>query len=238
MNTMITPPQLKGIVPVSSQEITKRSHEARLLLRKAAEESLKAENPHLEQDYNGAEREGMISQRAAQLHSWMDIIWDVVGADLVDDLRTSGAYHPDLRSEPQELVNELFSRLSQDRMYQIRYVVNEVFPVLEQLGVSLPVLLNSTTKYKLAEVAPLFRQVLEEADEGERDDLLLAVAALSTKTMTEIREAKMPEGPKEFEIIERKTDTGVEWQIPYLTPDTRDWLLRKAQPFGRLRKHE
>jgi len=213
----------------------KRSQDARLVLRRAAEQSLKTENPRFEEEYNGAEREGMISQRAAQIHGWMNIIWDVVGADLIDDLRTTGAYHPDLRSDSQELVDELYSKLDQDRMYQMRFVVKEIFPRLEELNIRIPVLLNHATKYKLIEVAPLFRRVME-MDEEERDNSLVAVAALSTKKLTEIRRAKMTTGPQSFVIYERHVDDEIEWSIENLSQDTRDWALRRLQPYARLGK--
>lgn len=229
--------QPQNLIPLSAAELARAGDRIAQALLDAAEQSLEVENPSFREDFNGSEQQGMISQRALKLRNLMQFSLDAAGGELMERLRDKGAYHPDLRSDSQELVDELLSKVSQNRLYQSLYLVQTVFVKAEALGVNISSWLENTTTYKLIELAPEFRFVLEapEIDEDERDDLFLQIVALTTKTMSEIREAKMVRGPKQFAIYEEEAGDGYEWLLPAITRDTRSWLLRRVQPYGRLR---
>jgi len=210
-----------------------------------AEQLIKLEVPDFYESYNGAEREPIILQRALSLQQELKtsvvISVDTAGYLLAEKLRTVGAYHPDLHTDTQELVDQLVSKGEQGRQSQGWYCVNHIFPKAKELGIDINDWLRASSRWKLYELVPEFRFTLEapEYTNTERIEHFVNLVELSKSTMSDIREAKQPTSPRPFRVYEYAAggeEGGVEWNIPYMTHDTAVWANRKLQPYSRVAK--
>jgi len=226
------------IIPWSTADLAKAGTNLAQALLFVAEKTLEQDSPDFRKDYTGAERDAMVSQRALKLHNLMELAMDAAGQELVESLQENGAFHPDLRGDSQELVDELLTKGDQYKRRQGWYIVNVVFPKAKELGINVEAWKEETSYAKLRELTADFRFILEdkEVSESEREDVFLNLVGLSTKRVTEIREARMLRGPSEFTVAEQKREDGYEWRIPWLSADTRDWALRKLQPWVKREK--
>lgn len=226
-------PRSIQIIPWTEADLAKSGTTLALALLKVAEVTLEQENVSWRNEYNGAERKAMVSQRALKLHGLMELAMDAAGQELIASLKETGPYHPDIRGDSQELIDELVSKGTQKARQQGWYIVNVVFPRAEELGVNVGEWIQETSKWKLMYLVPDFRFVLgdNEITNEERDDIFLNLVVLSTKRYTEIRGARQLHGPEEFIVVEHERGEGYEWNVAYLTKDTRDFALRKLQPW-------
>lgn len=226
-------PSSVQIIPWTEADLARSGTNLALALLKVAEVTLEQENVSWRNEYNGAERQAMISQRALKLHGLMELAMDAAGQELIESLKANGPYHPDIRGDSQELIDELVSRGTQKARQQGWYAVNVIFPKAEELGVNVSEWLQETSKWKLMYLVPDFRFVLDDPEitEEERDGVFLNLIVLSTKRYTEIRGARQLHGPEEFIVVEHERGEGFEWNIPYLSKDTRDFAYRKLTPW-------
>jgi len=191
--------------------------------------------PDFRQQYNGAEQDAIITQRALKLYGLMSMAVEKAGGDLVEMFLTNGYSHPDLSGKPQDLIDEMMSQGYQGYLSQAQYLATRVFPQAQRYGIDLGNWMESTTKSKLREIVPEFRFLLDEVDASEEDrkTMFLALVHTSTLTISEIRQSKMINGPTDFVVEEVAEANGYRWFLPWLTPDTRDWCYRRLQPYGR-----
>ena len=227
-------------------DVNKLGEESILLaqvLAHIAEQLILQEVPDFLQSYNGAEREPIVLQRALKLQQTLKaaavISMDAAGDRLAEELLVKGTYHPDLRSETQELIDEMVSRGERGRQGQGRFFVDHIFPQARAYGIDLNEWLSKSSRFKLYEMTPEFRDLLQEPliSDVERREQFMNFVEISTYTLSEIREIKQEFGPVPFKVYEYDTDDpegGVEWNIPFMTHDTKVWAIRKLQPYCRV----
>jgi hypothetical protein len=237
MTELAKVPEVRDLIPVTAADLAEASDRIVHAVQEAARRSVEAELPTFRQDFSGAEQKAILAQRGLEILKLADISFEAAGGELLEQAEEALPFHPDPRGDPQELKDELMDGLSQRRKRQMLYIVRTALPFAERLGVNIQVWLNHTTKWKLLEMTPAFRQTLEDSEISEEDRIerFLELVALCTRTTSEIRKARMLNGPEVFYILERATGNGYEWHLSGLTKDTRNWLLRKAQPYARLR---
>jgi hypothetical protein len=232
-------PYSKAIVPFSGQQIELAASNLRDFLKVIARYQILEEVSDFEQRYTGAEQEAVIDHRALIYWSNMGYSFDKAGADLMEDVKQSAPFHPDLHTDPQEFIDELLDMTTQSHMGQCKYIVEHIFPAAEELGMNLGNWLNHTTRYKMIEMVPEFRYCLELRDTGEIDaeefnDRFRYCAAMSTRSISDIRKSKLKEPPDNFAFEEEELADGTwAWYISQLSESSRSWLIRRVQPYGR-----
>jgi len=258
----IVPLEATALVPHTEAQIAIASeHLANTILRVARhnlEESVDNFGEHSgrlppekRSKWNGAQETAMIAEEAVRVYGLVEIAFETAGEELNIHFNEVGGYHPDLRSDPQEFLDELQTRVAQNRMHQSAYFVHEVLPQARKYGVDVDAWLKGVYKYNLFEVMPFFRQLAEaeklvdprtgevtELTPENREAAFRGLVELSMKRQSEIRRVLMRSGPEEFSVIETGLEDGVSWVIPHMTDDTSKWLLRRASPFGVLERGE
>ena len=227
--------QARSLVPFKAEELATTGTQIAEMVTWAAEKQIREETPDFDRDYNGAQREGMISQRAAELLERMNASVQYARAYLHEELLEKGVYHPDLRGDVQELVDEICSKATQQKSGQVKYFADRIIPKAVEYGVNVDVWMRDTTIYKTCEIVPAWKEFLEDKTfpEEELKKVFVHLVWLSTQSINAIRAGLLTSGPREFEIHRNKAGDGYEWLIPAMTADTNRWLARQVQPYGR-----
>lgn len=223
------------LVPWNAKDLILTAHTMAEMITTAAAQELRQELDTFDKDYNGAEREAIIAQRALQKFSTISMAMDETGAVLIREMEEKGPYHPDLHGNVTELIDEIVSATDQHRCKMMQFMVEEVFTKAEEYGVDLQAWLSNTTTYKLIEVEPEFRSLMGDTEMPEdiRKETFDFWHKKSQETITAIREARMLKPPQMFMVYQKEVEGGVEWTIPWIEGETATWALRQLAPYAR-----